>query len=144
MSLLYTLLLTSLRVATWVAWRRAAKSEEKYAVLVAKSEALHAAGKRPAKEMDDFARAAAYHQLGAVVAQRDAQEIRASKKADRAQRIEAAKDAVREWKGRKLPYYAGVVDAWAVSILTQVFQPHVAELIVSHVREWVEMGMAMV
>lgn len=138
MSLIYTMILTGLKVSTWVAWKRASRSERKWEALTKEAENLHATWKSPAGKVDELTRIAAYHQTGATVAKRDRQAARAARKADRAERLEKATAAVSEWKGKGIPYAAGAIDSVLGVTLLQVFQPWVVERLVPLVTAWAE------
>lgn len=116
MVLLYTFALTLLG-AGWVlaAWR-AGRLEKRYTVAaLAAEKAIQAPEPKPGNGRQNVAASAKrYYQLGLLVQKRDALEEKYGRWQHRAERLGAWVNAVRGWRGRKLPYTAGVVDVWMV------------------------------
>ena len=119
MVLLYTISLT-LVGAGWVfaAWR-AGRLERRYAAAaLAAEKALKAAETKPGNGRQDVAgNAKRYYHLDLLVQKRDALEEKYAAWQGRADRLGRWATAVRGWRGRKLPYTAGVLDVWMVLTL---------------------------
>ncbi|HEY1378069.1 MAG TPA: hypothetical protein VGF55_14810 [Gemmataceae bacterium] len=119
MVLLYTVVLTLLGTAWAVAAWRAGRFERRYAkaALIA-DKALKAPDPKPGNGRQDLAATAKrYYHLGLLVQKRDALEENYNAWQGRADRLAAWVARVRNWRGQKLPYTAGVLDVWMLLIL---------------------------
>ena len=117
MILAYTLLILLLVVARFVIMRRVASLERKY-VRVARStdELLRAQPMRPGNgnKPDPYATARQAYLLGQAVERRERVEGRYCAWQKFGERFSGLVSAVRGWKGRKLPYVVGALDALLV------------------------------
>jgi hypothetical protein len=119
MVLLYTFAVLLLGAAWAVAAWRAHRIERRYtkAALAAEA-ALKAPGPKPGNAGQDLAAdAKQYFHLGQLVQKRDALEEKYSAWQGRADRLAGWVARVRNWRGQKLPYTAGVLDVWMLLIL---------------------------
>jgi hypothetical protein len=117
MFLLYTLLILLLVVARYVIVRRVAALEKRYVRLARTTDELFKAqpprpgnGSKP----DPYATARQAYLLGQAVEKRERVEARYGAWQQFAERFTAFVNAVRAWKGRKLPYVVGVLDVLLV------------------------------
>jgi len=143
MILLYTFLLALLGAAHWVCQRRAGALGRVYAQRAATVLKLLQAPPKPGNSgrPDPCASAKQQFELGRLVTQRDRCEAKwyaAQQRADRLSRFVAA---LRDWKGKKLPYSLGVLDVWLV--LSLIDRCGVGEVIgprqvIETVRTWLQ------
>jgi hypothetical protein len=114
MIFLYTLILIALGAAKVLAAARAGRYERRYAKAALAAEKLLRAPEPRAGNgrADAAAGAKRQFQLGQLVQKRDALEARHAVWQARADRFVSWGAAVRNWRGRKLPYTAGVFDVW--------------------------------
>jgi hypothetical protein len=113
MILFYALLVLLLVVARFVIVRRVAALERKYVrVARATDELLKGQSQRPgnANKPDPYAVARQAYLLGQAVEKRERIEARYCAAQRTSERFGAFVDAVRGFKGRKLPYLVGVLD----------------------------------
>jgi hypothetical protein len=119
MIFLYTLVLIALGAAKALAVWRAGRYERRYAkAALAAEKLLRSPEPRAGNGRPDIAASAKRQlQLGQLVQKRDALEDRHAAWQARADGIAAWVAAVRNWRGCKLPYTAGVLDVWMVLCL---------------------------
>jgi hypothetical protein len=119
MIFLYSLVLTVLGVAKALAVWRAGRFERRYASAALAAEKLLRTPEFRAGNgrTDAAASAKRQFQLGQLVQKRDALEARHAAWQARADALAAWTAAVRHWRGRKLPYTAGVLDVWMLLCL---------------------------
>lgn len=113
MILLYTVLLLLLAAVKLLADRRAAGLERKFCRAATEADALlkqasYKGGNRA--DMDPYKVAKRQYVLGHLVHKQDRYEARYDAAQALAEKLGRALTAVREWKGKKLPYTFGVVD----------------------------------
>lgn len=123
MILLYTIVLIALGLLHWLVQRRAASLARAYRALAEKVlKSLHAAPRKTGNGgYDPCAIAKQQFELGRLVMQRDRAEAKHYAWQTRADRLGKAVEAVRNWKGQKLPYTLGVLDVWLVLYLIDRF-----------------------
>jgi hypothetical protein len=116
MILAYVLLLLLLVVARYVIARRVAALEKKYVRTARATDELFKAQMRPgnASKPDAYATARQAYLLGQAVERRERVETRYVGWQKFAQRFGALVEAVRAWRGRKLPYLVGALDVLTV------------------------------
>jgi hypothetical protein len=114
MIFLYTLILVAVGTAWALAAWRAGRFERRYATVALAAEKLLRAPEPRAGNGRADAAAGAKRQLvlGQLILKRDALEARHATWQGRVDRIAGWVAAVRGWRGRKLPYTAGVFDVW--------------------------------
>ena len=119
MIFLYTLALVLLGAAKALAVYRAGRLERRYAkAALAAEKLLRVPEPRAGNGRHDLAAGAKrQYQLGQLVQKRDALEARHATWQARADRLTGWSAAVRNWRGRKLPYTAGVIDVWMLLCL---------------------------
>ena len=119
MIFLYTLALVLLGAAKALAVYRAGRLERRYAKAALTAEKLLRAPEPKAGNgrHDLAATAKRQYQLGQLVQKRGALEARHATWQARADRLTGWSAAVRNWRGRKLPYTAGVLDVWMLLCL---------------------------
>ncbi len=113
MILVYVLLLLLLVVARFFVARRAAAQERKYMRLArATDELCKAQAQRPGNNSkpDPYAAARAAYLLGQAVERRERLEARYCAWQKTAERLNGLIAAVRNWRGRRLPYVVGALD----------------------------------
>jgi hypothetical protein len=113
MIVLYTLLLLVLGITRFMVSRRARSLERRYSKVAAEANRLaNEAQYRPgnSNRADLFTSAKRQYRLGQVAEKRDRLEARHFGWQRWADKVGRALDAVRSWKGKKLPYTLGVVD----------------------------------
>src|SRR5262245_36100112 len=114
MMILYLFLLLTLVLARLFVVRRAARLEKKFIrAAQAARDLLAQPVWKPGNSNRTDACAHAKHQylLGEVTAQRDRAELRYLAWQNRADKLARVAARIRAWKGRKVPYLAGVFDA---------------------------------
>ena len=118
MILIYTVVVLILAIASWLFQRRVARLERKFSRVAKQTHqvALEPAFK-PGTRLDACQIAKRQYQLGQLVQKRDALEARHATWQARADRLTGWSAAVRNWRGRKLPYTAGVIDVWMLLCL---------------------------
>jgi hypothetical protein len=122
MILLYTIVLLLLGVTHWLIQRRALAHGRAYGALAQKVlKLLHAPRKPGNGAHDACAVAKQQFELGRLVSQRDRAETKHYAWQAWADRFGKATNAVRHWKGQKLPYTFGVLDIWIVLYLIDHF-----------------------
>jgi hypothetical protein len=124
MILLYTIVLVALGVAHWVLARRAASLGRAYSQIADKVFKLsHGSAVKPGNggKYDACAVAKQQYELGRLVLQRDRAEAKHYAWQTWADRFGKAVNAVRNWKGAKLPYTLGALDIWLVMYLIDRF-----------------------
>ncbi len=119
MIFLYTLVLVTLGAVKVLAVWRAGRLERRYATAaLAAEKLLRTPEPKAGNGRADLALSAKrYYHLGQLVQRRDALEEKYSAWQARADRLTAWVAAVRNWRGRKLPYTAGVIDVWMLLCL---------------------------
>ncbi|MFO0810042.1 MAG: hypothetical protein U0746_15580 [Gemmataceae bacterium] len=142
MIFLYTFVLSVLgTLKTLFAWR-ARGYEKRYAKTALTVEKLtRSLEKGGTNRIDAAATAKRQYQLGALVQVRDALEAKHDVWAARAERLKRWANGVRTWRGRKLPYTAGVIDVWmALALLDHagVGEYVSARTVVRQAVEWVK------
>ncbi len=120
MILLYTLVLFLLVAVKFLTERRARALEQKYARAALAAEKLvrepaYRAGN--GNRADPYEAAKRQFQLGALLQKSDRLETKCMTWQRRADKLGKAAEAVRGWKGRKLPYTFGVLDVSALLAL---------------------------
>lgn len=113
MLLLYVLLLAVLLSARFLINMRVKSLEKQYARVAHETETLIQEGrKKPgnAGKPDEYAYARNAYLLGQAVERRERVEAKYFAWQKRAERIASYVRAVREWKGKKIPYALGVLD----------------------------------
>jgi len=116
MIILYTSLLVLLMGARFLVRRRAAGLERKYAAVLKQANALL---REPLPREGNSARTDPYqtakrnYQLGALAQKKEALEARHYAWQARAEKVGRWVKAVRAWRGRKLPYVLGGIDAFS-------------------------------
>ncbi|MCI0376189.1 MAG: hypothetical protein L0215_01150 [Gemmataceae bacterium] len=124
MIFLYTLILLLLAAARFLFARRAGWLERKYSRL---SWRVHQLANAPlwkpgnANKHDAAAAAKRTYELGLATRKRDAVEAKYFAWRARADKLGAGLAALREWKGKKLPYTLGALDIWLVLYLIDYF-----------------------
>jgi hypothetical protein len=145
---LYTfLLLTVGAVKVLAAWR-AGRFERRYARAALAAEKLLRAPEPKAgngnRAADAAAAAKRQYQLGMLVQRRDALEARHAFWQALADRLGGWVAAVRTWRGRKLPYTAGVLDVWMLLVLLDYLGAGDylnARQVVREVTQWLQNGL---
>lgn len=118
MILFYTLVLLVLGITHWLIQRRAASLGRAYSALAEKVlKTLHGPHKPGNAAFDACAIAKRQFELGGLVSQRDRAEAKHYGWQTWADRFGKAVNALRNWKGQKLPYTFGVLDVWIVLYL---------------------------
>jgi hypothetical protein len=112
MIFLYTLVLLLLGVTRFVVVRRARSLERKYTRTAVAADKLAREPVRPGNgnKWEVCQAAKRQYQLGILVQKRDRLETRHHFWQGMAERLTRWKNAVANWKGKKLPYTLGVVD----------------------------------
>jgi hypothetical protein len=108
---LYTLVLAALRMVAFVVRRRAKALERTF------SQPLPRQGNHG--RADPYLAARQQFELGRLVCQRDRLEAKHFAWQLRQERVARLVSAVRDWKGRKLPYVAGVLDVALILFLVE-------------------------
>jgi hypothetical protein len=126
MILLYTFLLIVLGTISFLVGRRVARLEKKYTQTADEVEklSLTSVGLRQGNSnsrLDTAESAKRQYLLGQLVQKRDALETRCHTWQARAERFRKMLAALREWKGRKLPYTMGVLDVSAAMYAIDYF-----------------------
>ncbi|MCI0641830.1 MAG: hypothetical protein L0Y72_10615 [Gemmataceae bacterium] len=124
MIFLYTLLLLLLAAARFLIARRAGWLERKYSRLSCRVHLLASAPMwKPgnANKNDAAAAAKRTYELGLATGKRDKAEVKYFAWRARADKLGAALNALRDWKGKKLPYTLGALDIWLVLYLIDYF-----------------------
>ncbi|MBI3410283.1 MAG: hypothetical protein HY040_18245 [Planctomycetes bacterium] len=124
MIFLYTLLLLLLGAVKWLVSRRAISLERKYSrVAAAVSKLVSNLTWKPGNSgrADLCASAKCTFELGAFVQKRDLLERKCYCWRGWADKLSRAVDAVRSWKGKKLPYTLGALDVWLTLALIDHF-----------------------
>jgi hypothetical protein len=124
MIFLYTSLVWSLVVVKWLVGRKVRSLEKRYERVAHDADHLvHEASFRPGNSSKPDPAQAAKQQflLGQLVQKRDRLEARHDAAMRRAEWFGKAVTAVRQWKGRKLPYLFGAVDFYTVMALVDRF-----------------------
>jgi len=124
MILLYTIVLIALGAAHWLLARRAAALSRAYSQIADKVFKLsHGSTIKPGNgnKYDPCAVAKQQYELGRLVLQRDRAEAKHYAWQTWADRFGKAVNAVRNWKGQKLPYTLGALDIWLVMYLIDRF-----------------------
>ena len=121
MIFLYTLVLLLLGSAYFLCKRRVASLEKKYTRVAKEADALV---RQPSyregnsgRLADPYVAAKRQYQLGQLAAKRDRVEARYASWQDFTDRFGKFLGRVRNWRGRKLPYTAGVIDVWMLLCL---------------------------
>jgi hypothetical protein len=118
MIFVYTFVLVLLGAAKALAVLRARGMERRYAKIALAAEKLMQAQPKPGNgRLDPAAGAKRQYQLGQLVQKRDVLEAKHAGWQTLADRLTAWTAAVRNWRGRKLPYTAGVIDIWMMLCL---------------------------
>src|SRR5262245_43945744 len=115
MIFLYTLLLILLGAMKWLVSRRAARLERKYSRLArAVARLVSELTWKPGNSgrADLCASAKRTFELGALASKRDRPERKWFTWRGWADKLCCTVDAVRSWKGKKLPYTLGALDVW--------------------------------
>ncbi len=115
MLFLYTLVLLLLGVVKFLIDRRAASLERKFARAAREADGLLKAPlvkEGNSSKGDPFQAAKRQYQLGLLVQKRDRLEAKHDAWQARAEKFGAVVEAMRGWKGRKLPYTFGALDVW--------------------------------
>lgn len=112
MILLYTSLLVSLAVVKFLLDRRAARLEQRYVRAALEADRLlgQSSFKPGNSKLDAAQTAKRQYLLGQLVQKRDRLEARHELWLARAEKFGRLLAAVRDWKGKKLPYTFGLVD----------------------------------
>jgi hypothetical protein len=123
MIFLYTIVLVLFGAAKALAVWRAGRYERRYTKAALAAEKLLRAPEPKAGNgrPDVAATAKRQFQLGQLVQKRDAVEAKHAAWQARADWLTAVVAAVRGWRGRKLPYTAGVFDVWMLLCLLDHF-----------------------
>ncbi|MCI0685441.1 MAG: hypothetical protein L0Y71_25350 [Gemmataceae bacterium] len=122
MILFYTIVLLLFGITHWLIQRRAAALGRAYSVLADKVlKALHGPRKPGNAAYDACAIAKQQFELGGLVSRRDRAEAKHYAWQSWADWFGKATNAVRNWKGQKLPYTLGVLDVWIVLYLIDHF-----------------------
>jgi hypothetical protein len=121
MVVLYSSLLLLLGGAGFLIRRRARSLEKKYsAVLKEANTLLHAPHREGnANRTDAYATAKRTYQLGQLAQKKEKLEVRHYAWQARADRVGRWIERLRSWRGRKLPYTLGLVDAVAILTLLE-------------------------
>jgi hypothetical protein len=119
MIFVYTLVLVLIGAAKAWAVFRAGRYERRYAkAALAAEKLLRAPDPKPGNgRLDLAAGAKRQYQLGELAQKRDALEAKHAVWQARAEALTGWTAAVRNWRGRKLPYTAGVIDVWMLLCL---------------------------
>ncbi len=120
MILLYSVLVFCLRVIQWLIGRQVASLERRFEHVAREADALvRETSLRPGNcnKPDPAVAAKQQFVLGQVVQKRDALEARHEAWLRIAERYGKIATAVRQWKGRKVPYAFGAVDFYMVMSL---------------------------
>jgi len=120
MMILYVTLLFLLLAVRFVAARRAASLERKYArTAQAARDALERTSLRPgtSNRIDPYRAARDQYVLGQLAQKRDRVEGRYVAWKARSERLGRAVSRLRGWKGRWLPYFVGIIDVVSVLAL---------------------------
>lgn len=115
MVLLYTLILLALglvrwAVASWSGWLARKYTRLAAATLKFVAQPLYKPGN--SNKVDSFAMAKRNFVLGQLVTRRDRVEAKYFRWQGWTDKLTAALNAFRGWKGKKLPYSLGVLDVW--------------------------------
>lgn len=113
MLFLYVLLLAVLLAARVLTNVRVKALEKRYAKVANETEALVQEGKKKpgnANRLDEYAYARHAYLLGQAVERRERVEAKYFAWQRRAEKLAAVVRALREWKGKKLPYALGALD----------------------------------
>lgn len=124
MIFLYTLLLLFLGAVRWLLSRRAVSLERKYSrVAAAVSELVSNMTWKPGNSgrADLCTSAKSTFVLGGLAQKRDRLESKCYFWRGWADKLSRAVDAVRSWKGKKLPYTLGALDVWLTLALIDHF-----------------------
>ena len=145
MLLLYSIVLMGLGMARWLWAKRAAALERKYSRF---STQLMDLAREPARKPGNgnpteasLAYAKRHFELGRLVQKRDALEGRYLSWQSMADRLGRWLEALRTWKGQKLPYTLGALDVWLLLSLIDLLgfgQVVNAQTLFALVWDWIQ------
>jgi hypothetical protein len=139
---IYGVLLTCLRVLLWLVRWRAGALEQRYAAAAKTCLALTGELPRSGTGKADAAQSAKrQYQLGAAVQHRDHLEAKYERWQGWADGLNARITALREWRGRKVPYLLGAADVFLLATLCDYCnsgQPLSYRTIAEWVSQWLQ------